>query len=112
MRTELERQQDLLSTGRGAEAVRAWGGRSRASMLADPAGLGRFRWFVVTTPGVAEPTWLRAARALGEQRLGPAHAPRPEPAQRPPRRSRSIARYCSHTIDAVSTNMSTVAAEA
>ena len=63
LRTELERQQDLLNTGRGGDAVRAWGGRSRATMLADPAGLGRFRWFVVTTPGVAEPDWLRAARA-------------------------------------------------
>ncbi len=62
LRSELEHQQDLLNTGRGADAVRAWGGRSRATMLADPAGLGRFRWFLVTTPGVAEPTWLRAAR--------------------------------------------------
>lgn len=63
LRTELEHQQDLLNTGRGADAVRAWGGRSRATMLADPAGLGRFRWFVVTTPGLEEPTWLRDARA-------------------------------------------------
>jgi SAM-dependent MidA family methyltransferase len=62
MRTELERQRDLLDTGRGGDAVRAWGGRSRATMLSDPSGLGRFRWFVVTTPGVAEPTWLSAAR--------------------------------------------------
>jgi SAM-dependent MidA family methyltransferase len=62
LQTELERQQDLLNTGRGGDAVRAWGGRSRAAMLADPAGLGRFRWFVAATPGVAEPTWLRAAR--------------------------------------------------
>ena len=62
LRTELERQRDLLDTGRGADAVRAWGGRSRAAMLADPAGLGRFRWFVAATPDVAEPTWLRAAR--------------------------------------------------
>ena len=61
LRTELEGQQDLLNTGRGADAVRAWGGRSRATMLADPAGLGRFRWFVVTTADVAEPAWLRAA---------------------------------------------------
>jgi SAM-dependent MidA family methyltransferase len=62
LHTELERQQDQLATGRGADAVRTWGGRSRASMLADPAGLGRFRWFVAATPDVAEPTWLRAAR--------------------------------------------------
>jgi len=71
MLTELERQQDLLRTGRGADAVRAWGGRSRATMLADPAGLGRFRWFVVTTPGVAEPAWLRAARELASSTAEP-----------------------------------------
>ena len=63
--TELERQRDLLNTGRGGDAVRAWGGRSRATMLADPAGLGRFRWFVVTSPGVEEPGWLRGARTSG-----------------------------------------------
>lgn len=62
LRTELEHQQDLLNTGRGADAVRAWGGRSHATLLADPAGLGRFRWFVVTTAGVDEPAWLRTAR--------------------------------------------------
>lgn len=72
LRTELERQQDLLNTGRGADAVRAWGGRSRATMLADPAGLGRFRWFVVTTPGVAEPDWMRAARERGGPSAEPA----------------------------------------
>jgi SAM-dependent MidA family methyltransferase len=67
LRTELERQQDLLATGRGAEAVATWGARSRASLLADPAGLGRFRWFVVTTPGVPEPAWLRAASESGSR---------------------------------------------
>jgi SAM-dependent MidA family methyltransferase len=65
LRTELERQQDQLETGRGAAAVGTWGGRSRAAMLADPAGLGRFRWFVVTTPGIPEPPWMRAARGRG-----------------------------------------------
>ena len=67
LHTQLERQQDELNTGRGAGAVRTWGGRSRAVMLADPAGLGRFRWFVAATPGVDEPAWLRAAR---ERRSG------------------------------------------
>jgi SAM-dependent MidA family methyltransferase len=62
LQTELERQQDQLNTGRGADAVRTWGGRSHAAMLADPAGLGLFRWFVAGTHGVREPTWLRAAR--------------------------------------------------
>jgi SAM-dependent MidA family methyltransferase len=68
LRTELERQQDLLATGRGAEAVATWGGRSRASLLVDPAGLGRFRWFVVTTAGIPEPVWLRSARERGDRR--------------------------------------------
>ena len=67
LHTQLERQQDELNTGRGAGAVRTWGGRSRAVMLADPAGLGRFRWFVAATPGVDEPAWLAAAR---ERRSG------------------------------------------
>lgn len=61
LRTELERQQDLLRTGRGAAAVGAWGGRSRATLLIDPAGLGRFRWFVAATESVSEPAWLVAA---------------------------------------------------
>ena len=62
LHTELERQQDLLAPGPGAAAVATWGGRSRAMLLVDPAGLGRFRWFVATTPGVPEPVWLCAAR--------------------------------------------------
>jgi SAM-dependent MidA family methyltransferase len=60
--TELEHQREQLDTGRGADAVRTWGGRSAATLLVDPAGLGRFRWFVAATPGVAEPAFLRAAR--------------------------------------------------
>ena len=73
LHTQLERQQDELNSGRGAGAVRTWGGRSRAVMLADPAGLGRFRWFVAATPGVGEPAWLAAAherRAGAETRSG------------------------------------------
>lgn len=61
----LERQADLLNTGRGGEAVRTWGGRSRATMLVDPAGLGRFRWFVVGTSDLPEPPWLTRALAEG-----------------------------------------------
>jgi SAM-dependent MidA family methyltransferase len=70
LRTELERQQDLLRTGRGAAAVGAWSGRSRATLLIDPAGLGRFRWFVAATEGVDEPAWLAAARAGGSASAG------------------------------------------
>ena len=54
----------------------------------------------------------RRARVAHRRARSGVQAPRPEPAQSPPRRTRSIARYCSHTIDAVSTNMQTVAAEA
>jgi NADH dehydrogenase [ubiquinone] 1 alpha subcomplex assembly factor 7 len=63
LHSALERQGDLLNTGRGPEAVRAWGGRTRAMMLVDPAGLGRFRWFVAATQGLPEPAWLARARA-------------------------------------------------
>jgi len=62
--TQLERQGDLLNTGRGGAAVRAWGGRSRAVMLVDPAGLGRFRWFLAANTDIAEPPWLSDGRAL------------------------------------------------
>jgi SAM-dependent MidA family methyltransferase len=55
--SELERQRDLLGTGRGSQAVRVWGGRSRATMLVDPAGLGRFRWFLAASPGLTTPSW-------------------------------------------------------
>ena len=64
--TQLERQGDLLNTGRGGDAVRAWGGRSRAVMLVDPAGLGRFRWFVAANADIAEPSWLSDGRALAD----------------------------------------------
>ena len=64
--TQLERQGDLLNTGRGGDAVRAWGGRSRAVMLVDPAGLGRFRWFVAANTDIAEPPWLADGRALAD----------------------------------------------
>jgi SAM-dependent MidA family methyltransferase len=64
--TQLERQGDLLNTGRGSDAVRAWGGRSRAAMLIDPAGLGRFRWFLAANTDIAEPSWVTEARTLGD----------------------------------------------
>jgi SAM-dependent MidA family methyltransferase len=58
IRTELERQTTLLDAGAGLEAVRTWGGRSRATLLIDPAGLGRLRWLLLATPDLARPTWL------------------------------------------------------
>ena len=58
MRDELATQGSLLNRGEGMEAVRRWAGRSRASILADPAQLGRLRWFVVASPGLPRPSFL------------------------------------------------------
>ena len=54
---ELSRQHELLEA-RDAEAVRIWTARSRASLLVDPAALGRFRWLLLATPGLPAPGWL------------------------------------------------------
>jgi len=61
-RGELARQHDALEARDGLAAVRTWSGRSRASILADPGGLGRFRWLLLASPGLPVPTWLEAAR--------------------------------------------------
>jgi hypothetical protein len=53
-----EVQSMLQRTGRGGEAVRVWEARSRAGLLADPAGFGGFWWLVLATDGIAEPGWL------------------------------------------------------
>ena len=63
-RTMRELQSTLQEQGRGSEAVRVWEARSRASLLADPSGFGRFWWLVLATDGLPEPTWLRRALAL------------------------------------------------
>ena len=61
VRGELARQVALLDERDGLGAVRAWTGRSRATLLADPASLGRFRWLLLATPGLPAPAWLEAA---------------------------------------------------
>ena len=53
-----EMQAFLQRADRGSEAVRVWETRSRASLLADPAGFGAFRWLEVATGGIPEPSWL------------------------------------------------------
>jgi NADH dehydrogenase [ubiquinone] 1 alpha subcomplex assembly factor 7 len=58
IRDELGRQGTLLDEGRGLEAVRTWSGRSRATLLTDPAALGRLRWMLLATPGLPPPSWL------------------------------------------------------
>lgn len=60
---QLERQHRSMNAGEGTEAVRTWSGRSRASLLIDPGGLGRLRWMLLATPGLASPPWLDRASA-------------------------------------------------
>ena len=55
---ELRRQHELLDGREGVEAVRAWSGRSRATLLVDPAALGRLRWLLLATPGLDAPAWM------------------------------------------------------
>jgi SAM-dependent MidA family methyltransferase len=54
---ELRRQHALLEA-RDVGAVRVWSDRSRATLLADPAALGRLRWLVLATPDLPAPGWL------------------------------------------------------
>jgi SAM-dependent MidA family methyltransferase len=58
IREELSKQAQLLDDRRGIDAVRTWSGRSRATLLADPAALGRLRWLLLATGGLPPPTWL------------------------------------------------------
>ncbi|MEX0756058.1 MAG: SAM-dependent methyltransferase [Actinomycetota bacterium] len=65
---QLEHQGTLLDRREGLDAVRAWSGRSRATLLTDPAALGRLRWLVLAIDGndrgddpLPEPDWLRDA---------------------------------------------------
>ncbi len=63
LRGQLEAQGRALDEGSGLDAVRTWSGRSRASLLVDPGGLGRLRWLLLATPGLEPPGWLtRASR--------------------------------------------------
>lgn len=58
IREELERQAKLLSEDEGAAAVRAWSGRSRATLLVDPTALGRHKWLLLASPGLPAPSWM------------------------------------------------------
>jgi SAM-dependent MidA family methyltransferase len=55
---ELRRQADLLDRREGLEAVRTWSGRSRATLLVDPAALGRLLWLLLATPGSPAASWV------------------------------------------------------
>jgi NADH dehydrogenase [ubiquinone] 1 alpha subcomplex assembly factor 7 len=58
LREELARQRDQLDAREGLDAVRTWSGRSRATLLADPSGLGRLWWLLLATPGLPAPPWI------------------------------------------------------
>jgi NADH dehydrogenase [ubiquinone] 1 alpha subcomplex assembly factor 7 len=58
IRDELRRQTELLDRREGMQAVRTWSGRSGATLLVDPTGLGRLRWLLLATPGLPAPAWV------------------------------------------------------
>jgi hypothetical protein len=62
LRDELATQQDQLARGAGLDAVRTWSMRSRATMLVDPAALGRMRWLLLGSGDVPAPPWLTATQ--------------------------------------------------
>lgn len=63
IQAELQRQGELLRRRAGMEAVRAWSGRSRATLLVDPGRLGRLRWLVLAAGDAPAPDWLGTAGA-------------------------------------------------
>jgi SAM-dependent MidA family methyltransferase len=58
--TQRARQGELLTGGAGGRATRVWEGRSRASLLVDPRGLGRLTWLLLATKGLTAPDWIRS----------------------------------------------------
>lgn len=61
---QLGRQRLQLEAGDGRDAVRTWSGRSQATLLVDPGGLGRLRWLLLATPELEPPGWLTRASRL------------------------------------------------
>lgn len=61
------RQGGLLAEGQGRRATRVWEGRSQASLLVDPVGLGRLKWLLLATKTLPAPHWIGppAGRAEG-----------------------------------------------
>jgi SAM-dependent MidA family methyltransferase len=60
-RHEVGRQAEAQTTRSGREAVLAWSGRNAAALLVDPAGLGRFRWWLLATADLPPPPWFAVA---------------------------------------------------
>ena len=61
---QLAAQHRQLEDRDGLGAVRTWSAKSRATLLIDPAALGRFRWLLLASPGLAAPAWLARATEL------------------------------------------------
>jgi SAM-dependent MidA family methyltransferase len=61
LEAELDWQRLQLEAGDGRDAVRTWSGRSQATLLVEPGGLGRLRWLLLATPGLEPPDWLLSA---------------------------------------------------
>ena len=57
--TQRARQAELLTGDAGGRAARVWEGRSRASLLVDPTGLGKLKWLLVATEDLSPPDWIR-----------------------------------------------------
>jgi SAM-dependent MidA family methyltransferase len=66
IRDEQTRQSTLRDEGQGLDAVRAWSDRSRATLLAEPGGLGRLRWMLLATRDVPFAGDLLAADPAAE----------------------------------------------
>jgi len=58
------RQGGLLAEGEGGRATRVWEGRSRASLLVDPGGLGRLKWLLLATEDLPAPDWIQPPAGL------------------------------------------------
>ena len=74
---QLRGQAELLNRHEGLDAVRAWSGRSRASLLVDPSALGRLRWLLLATPGLTPPHGSDPARVSSRSSLWLTNAPAP-----------------------------------
>jgi len=60
---QLAAQHRQLEERDGLGAVRTWSAKSRATLLVDPAALGRFRWLLLASTELPAPVWLDRAIA-------------------------------------------------
>ena len=62
--SSLERQADLLNTGRGSTRSATGGVGAEPRCWSTRPAWGRFRWSVIASPGLAAPAWLERARDI------------------------------------------------